>query len=71
MVPIEELNPDSNEDEAMWAIAEDQAQVLEGRDAEELGIAGEAFVDGEDITDVLRRHWGQRGSYPAGKLRVF
>jgi len=55
LVPIKELNPDSDEDEALWAIAEDQARVLEGRDAEELGIAGEAFVDGEDITDVLRR----------------
>ena len=55
LVPIEELNPNSDEDEALWAIAEDQARVLEGRDAEELGIAGEAFVDGEDFTDVLRR----------------
>ena len=55
LVPIEELNPNSDEDEALWAIAEDQARVLEGRDAEELGVAGEAFVDGEDILDVLRR----------------
>ena len=55
LVPIEELNPDSGEDKELWAIAEDQARVLEGRDAEELGLEGELFVDGENILDVLRR----------------
>jgi len=55
LAPIEELNPNSREDEERWAITEDQAQVLEGRDAEELGITGEVFVDGEDALDVMRR----------------
>ena len=55
LVPIEELNPDSGEDKEHWAITEDQAQVLEGRDAEELGLVGELFEDGEDILDVLQR----------------
>jgi len=54
LVPIE-LNLNSDEDEERWAIAEDQAQVLEGRDAEELGLVGEEFVDGEDILDLLWR----------------
>jgi len=55
LVPIEELNLDSGEDKECWAIVEDQAQVLEGRDAKELGLAGELFKDGEDILDVLWR----------------
>ena len=54
LIPIKELDP-ASDDNTAFAIMEDQAQQLEGEEAQELRVEGEVFEDGEMILDVLQR----------------
>ena len=58
--------------DAMWKLAGNKGKHTEGQHTETSGSARERdWVVGLQILTNTRIHWGQRGYYPGGKLRVY